>query len=62
MSYNKNPGVVIVKFESEADRQAVLDAKAILHSDKQYEQVYILKDKTREERLMAANFRTCWCL
>ncbi|KAH3691214.1 hypothetical protein DPMN_193160 [Dreissena polymorpha] len=58
MSYNKNPGVVIVKFESEADRQAVLNAKAILHSDKQYEQVYILKDKTREERLMAANFRT----
>lgn len=55
---HSKPGVVIATMQSFDDRQKVLKAKAKLRNSRNYSDVFIQCDQTREERLMMTNFRT----
>ncbi|MES9882444.1 MAG: hypothetical protein ABW185_16360, partial [Sedimenticola sp.] len=52
------PGVVIATFRSIDDKQRVMDKKASLKCNRQYDRVFIHHDQSREERLALNNFRT----
>ena len=52
-----NPGVVIARFRSSEDKKKVMLAKNKLKDNRQYPNVFIHHDQSREERLMASNLR-----
>jgi hypothetical protein len=56
-SYNKDPGIVIVKCKNAESKKAVMDAKSKLRDSRQFRDVQISHDKTKEQRTNEANLR-----
>ena len=52
------PGVVIATFKSNEDKKTVMSEKAKLKKNRQFQDVFIHHDESREQRVMAHNFRT----
>ena len=52
------PGVVIATFKSADDKRKVMSEKSKLKNSRHYDKVFIQHDQTREQRLLAGNFRT----
>ncbi len=52
------PGVVVAVFRSVEAKQTCMDKKAKLRDNNRYRNVYLHHHQSREERLMASNFRT----
>ena len=55
---DSRPGVVIAKFRNSEEKKRVMTAKTVLRNNRQYSQVYINHDLSKEERNMASNMRT----
>lgn len=55
---NNKPGVVIVKFESLAQKETVLSTKKSLRKIRTYQDVYIEDERSHEQRLSESNIRT----
>ena len=51
------PGVVIASFKSREDKRKVKAEKANLKDSRQYRDVFIHHDQSREQRLMTSNFK-----
>lgn len=56
--HDSKPGVVVAQFRNQEDKKRVMVAKKVLKNSRQYNQVYINHDQSREERNMARNMRT----
>ena len=56
--HDSKPSVVVVQFRNKEDKKRVMVAKKALKNSRQYNQVYINHDQSREERNMARNMRT----
>ena len=52
------PGVVIASFRSAEDKRNVMAEKSKLKDNTQFQDVFIQHDESREQRVMASNFRT----
>ena len=52
------PGVVIANFKTVDDKKKIMASKSSLKNSRQYSNVFVENDQSREERLMARNFRT----
>ena len=55
---NGRPGVVIAKFRNSADTSKVMSAKSSLKNNRQFPDVLIHTDQTRDDRLISSNFKT----
>ena len=54
---SSKPGVVITSFKSKKDKRKVMTAKSNLKDSRQYRDVYLHQDQSREQRLMTSNFK-----
>ena len=55
---NGRAGVVIAKFKTSADKSKVMSSKASLKNNRQFPDVFIHNDQSRDDRLMSSNFKT----
>ena len=55
---NGKSGVVIAKLKTAADKSKVMTSKSSLKNNRQYPDVFIHNDQTRDDRVMSNNFKT----